>query len=191
MWRFTLTSLRRLNIATHRDLGYFFCALILAYCISGIALNHIDDWNPDFFINKSEVIVPESYSAETFTDAEARSISKLVGEEKYKVFDFPTFDQVKIYYHNATLHVNFSTRKALYEKLTRKPLFYETNVLHRNSLKGWKWASDVFAIALIIINLTGLFILKGKHGITKRGKWLVIAGFIPPVAALILFEILG
>ena len=41
---------------------------------------------------------------------------------------------------------------------------------------------------LIIINVTGLFILKGKNGIKGRGKWFIAAGFIPPILALILFS---
>jgi hypothetical protein len=39
---------------------------------------------------------------------------------------------------------------------------------------------------LIVINITGLFILKGKHGIGRRGKWLILAGFMPPLIAIII-----
>jgi hypothetical protein len=58
--------------------------------------------------------------------------------------------------------------------------------LHRNSIKGWKWASDVFAVMLILISITGLFILKGKKGLTGRGKWLIAAGALPPLIVLLL-----
>ena len=55
-------GLRRLNIATHRDLGYFFSVLVIVYCLSGIALNHVDDWNPDFILTKQELTIPANYS---------------------------------------------------------------------------------------------------------------------------------
>jgi len=37
---------RKLIIATHRDVGYFFAGLTVLYAVSGVAVNHIDDWNP-------------------------------------------------------------------------------------------------------------------------------------------------
>ncbi|HEX2898560.1 MAG TPA: PepSY-associated TM helix domain-containing protein, partial [Bacteroidia bacterium] len=67
-------------------------------------------------------------------------------------------------------------------------VFYQANVLHRNSLKGWKWMADVFAVLLIVLSLTGLFVLKGKYGLGGRGKWLVAAGLLPPLAAILIYE---
>ena len=149
MEKSTKTKLRRFNVATHRDLGYFLSTLIIVYCLSGIALNHIDQWNPDFIITKEKVHIDGFYSVKDLTDKEILSFSKKVGENSYKVFDSPTSDQVKIYYDNATFHINFSTHEGIYEKVTRRPLFYHSNVIHRNTVKGWKWAADIFAILLI------------------------------------------
>lgn len=180
--------IRRLNIATHRDLGYFFSSLIIAYCLSGIALNHINDWNPDFIIQKQTVKINEKYSVEELNNELINRFGKLVGEERFKVYDTPTTDQVKIYYDNASLHLNFSNGTGVYEKVSRRPVFYHANTLHRNSIEGWKWASDVFAVMLTTINVTGLFILKGKYGITGRGKWLIGFGALPPLLVLIVYE---
>lgn len=178
--------LRKLNVATHRDLGYFFTSLILVYCISGIALNHVDDWNPDFIIQKQEIKIGKSYKREAVNEKTIRNFCKLVNEDSYKVYDFPTNDQVKIYFEDASLHIHLQDRKGEYERIGKRHLFYETNVLHRNNLAGWKWASDIFAFCLITITITGLFVLKGKHGITGRGKWLIAAGFVPPIIALVI-----
>lgn len=38
---------RRWSIVLHRDVGYLATAMTLAYAISGIAVNHIADWNPN------------------------------------------------------------------------------------------------------------------------------------------------
>lgn len=181
-----ITKVRRLNIATHRDLGYFFSGLIIIYCLSGLALNHVDEWNPDFIIDKRTIHLTGSYKASEVNKSNIYIFNKLVGEERYKVFDVPTPDQVKIYYDNASLHLNLTTNIGIYEKITRRPLFYQVNVLHKNSLKGWKWASDVFAVMLIVISVTGLFILKGKNGLSGRGKWLIAGGMLPPIVAWII-----
>ncbi|MBE7441743.1 MAG: PepSY-associated TM helix domain-containing protein [Flavobacteriales bacterium] len=179
-------KIRRLNAEWHRDLGYFFSSLILVYCISGIALNHVDDWNADFILNKKEIQLEKKFDIGEITESEINEFNRLVGQESYKVYDFPTPDQVKIYYENSSLHVYFTEQKAIFEDVRKRPVFYQTNVLHRNSLKGWKWASDIFAFFLIAITITGLFIVRGKYGISGRGKWLIGAGFLPPLIAIII-----
>lgn len=185
MGKWQLKNVRSLNNAAHRDFGYFFSSLIVIYCLSGLALNHIDDWNPDFIITRDSVAVDGKYTKAEISRDVILQFSKAVGQNDYKVFDFPTNDQVKIYYDDASFHVNFVTGKGVYENVSRRAVFYESNVIHRNDVKGWKWAADVFAIMLIAINITGLFVLKGKYGITGRGKWLVAAGTIPPIVAIV------
>ncbi len=176
-------------MALHRDIGYTCTSLILAYCVSGIALNHIGDWNPDFVISKQAVSLPRTYEKSDITKDVVAEFGALVHEDAYKVYDFPTSDQVKIYYDNASLHLHFSTGHGTYEKVSRRPVMYQVNALHLNRLKGWKWASDVFALILIVLSLTGLFLLRGKYGMARRGKWLIAVGMLPPLLALILFEL--
>lgn len=183
----TVRKLRRLNIEWHRDLGYFFSAIIIIYCLSGLALNHLDDWDPDFNIYKTTVQFPKTYTKADVNDKIVHQFGNAVHEKTFKVFDFPTDNQVKIYYDNASLHINLETGIGHYEKVAKRHFFYEVNVLHRNSLKGWKWVSDIFAVMLIVISLTGMFILKGKYGVKRRGIWLVLAGFLLPVIAVLLF----
>ena len=180
-------KLHRWSVAWHRDLGYFFSSLIIIYSISGLALNHVDDWNPDFIIQKKTIQIPKSYQRTEINNELVKAFSEQVGEDHFKLYDFPTSNQVKIYYDNASLHINLDDRSGHYESITKRPLFYESNVLHRNSLKGWKWISDIFALMLIIISITGLYILKGKYGFRRRGIWLFLAGLLLPLVAVILF----
>ena len=182
-------ALSRLNIAVHRDIGYICASLILAYCLSGIAVNHIGDWNPDFVISKETVTLSRAYTRDGITREQILELGKLVKEDGFKIYDFPTPDQVKIYYDNASLHVNLSAGQGIYEKVSRRQVLYEANALHLNRLKGWKWASDVFALMLIVLSLTGLLVLRGKYGVARRGKWLIAAGMLPPLLALLLFEL--
>lgn len=186
MGKWQLKNIRSLNVAAHRDFGYFFSTLIIIYCLSGLALNHVDDWNPDFIITRDSVDVKTTYTKKEVNKNVILGLGTVVGESDYKVYDFPTGNQVKIYYEDASLHLNLSTGKGVYESVSSRAVFYEVNVLHRNSVKGWKWAADVFAIMLIVINITGLFILRGKYGLSGRGKWLIAAGTLPPVIAILI-----
>lgn len=182
-------AVARLNVAAHRDIGYMFSSLILAYCLSGIALNHVNDWNPDFVIVKHAVTLAHPYTKDEITKDRIDGFGKLVGERSYKIYDFPTSDQVKIYYENASLHLNIATGHGHYEKVSRRPVFYETNLLHRNRIEGWRWVSDIFGALLVVLSLTGLFVLRGKYGVARRGKWLIAAGLLPQLIALLYFEL--
>lgn len=181
----TLRDLRLFNIATHRDLGYLVSSLLVAYCVSGLALNHADIWNPDFVIHKTTVEVPVRSTTVDVTPSEVDALGRLVGENHYRVYDFPTRDQMKIYYESATLHVDFVAGVGQYERVARRPIFYQVDVLHRNSLKAWRWAADVLAVLLIVVNVTGLFVLRGAQGLGGRGKWLILAGATPAIVALV------
>jgi hypothetical protein len=183
-------SIRRWSVKWHRDLGYFFSSLIIIYCISGLALNHVNDWDPDFIIERQTVRLPAGLTRDAVGNVTIADFSQRVGQTSYKVYDFPTANQVKIYYEDATLHVNLETGLGDYEQLTKRPVFYQSNVLHRNSLTGWKWVSDIFAVMLILITVTGLIILKGRYGFRRRGIFIMLAGFMLPVIALILFYFL-
>ncbi|AOS83356.1 hypothetical protein BIU88_03875 [Chlorobaculum limnaeum] len=177
---------RRINNILHRDLGYFFAALIIAYSLSGIALNHVDDWNPDFIVTKKEINLDRGYAKNEITASSIERFSALAGEQSFRLYDFPSDRQVKIYYKNATMLLELGSGKGIYEQVSRRPLFYQVNVLHRNSVEWWKWVSDLFALMLIVITATGILMLRGRNGLPGRGKWLIAAGALPPLIALVM-----
>lgn len=178
-------QVKKIIIEWHRDIGYFLSGLIIIYSISGIALNHIDDFNPDFVIKRDTVKL--AIPITKIQEKDIQYFSKLVGEKKIKIWDQPTPNQLKIYYDNASLHIYMDEKTGIYEKLHKRIPIYHTNLIHRNSIKGWKWVSDIFGILLIVLTITGMFILKGKYGFSKRGKWLVLMGFIPPILGILYF----
>ncbi|MCG8375327.1 MAG: PepSY-associated TM helix domain-containing protein [Chlorobiales bacterium] len=186
MFKKNRESFRKINNILHRDLGYFFAGLIIAYCLSGIALNHIDEWNPDFIVNKTSLDFGQSYEMGDISDRVIAEFSSRAGENSFRLYDFPSERQVKVYYKDATLLVNLQDGTGEYEKISRRPLFYQINVLHRNSIEWWKWASDIFAGMLIVIAVTGMFMLRGNNGFSGRGKWLAATGLVPPLAAIII-----
>ena len=52
-----------------------------------------------------------------------------------------------------------------------RPVLHEMNQLHLNTPKGaWTWVADLYAVALLFVAATGLFVLKGKTGITGAGR---------------------
>jgi len=182
-------KIRKLNRDLHRDLGYIFFAMTVIYGLSGIALNHIDDWNPNYIIRTKEI--KADVSATTFKDISRENVvgllKKIAPDEKYKNHYFPSEDILKIFIKDGSIELDTQSGSGVVETSKRRPIFHQVNYLHYNPRKWWTIFSDIFAGSLILLALTGLFVLKGKNGITGRGAWLTSAGIIIPLIFLLLY----
>src|SRR3972149_2390502 len=123
MGSWQLKNIRSLNSAAHRDLGYLCSTLVIAYCLSGLALNHIDDWNPDFIVTNVPVTLDRAYTSNEMNNETLAVFGRLVGESDFKVYDVPAENQIKIYYDNASLHLRLDQRTGIYERVYRRPIF--------------------------------------------------------------------
>src|SRR5258706_14789218 len=64
--------------AIHRDVGYLAIGFTVIYALSGIAMNHIDDWDPSF--HASERVLKIKPVADDASDDEAvAQVSQAVG----------------------------------------------------------------------------------------------------------------
>jgi len=182
-------KLRKLNRVLHRDLGYLFTGMIIIYAISGIALNHIKDFNPNYTITLEQRTINIPHELSGNEKAGAIAILTIFNEHNnYRKHYFPSEDKLKIFLkEGGSIVVNLQNGITLYERLKKRPILYQVNILHYNPGHLWKWFSDIFAVVLITIAITGLFILKGKNGITRRGAWLTAIGIIVPLVLLLLY----
>ncbi len=172
----------------HRDFGYLFFGLTLVYSISGIALNHLDDWNSNYIIVRKEINIDPSRIYPGITKPEVRALMDEIGVGKdYKNHYFPQSDQLKVFLKNGSVMINTETGNGLLESVRRRPFFREMNYLHYNPQVSWTWISDIFAGALIILAITGLFLVRGAKGITGRGAWMTILGILIPLIFLWIF----
>lgn len=178
---------RKWNKAIHRDLGYIFFAMTVIYSISGIAVNHLHEWNPNYKITFQDVQFNGPVEKENIDTEIVRTFVKELNIGRYKKHYFPYNDQLKIFIDGGNIIVDLHTGAGLLEKVERRPILHAMNYLHYNPGKWWTLFSDIFAGALILLAISGLFILRGKNGITKRGAVLVSMGIILPVVYLIIF----
>jgi hypothetical protein len=182
-------KLRKLNRDLHRDLGYIFFAMTVIYGLSGIALNHIDDWNPNYIIRKKEITA--DISKTNFQNISRENVEILLKEiapdEKYKNHYSPSDGMLKIFIKDGSIELNTQSGIGVVETSKRRPVFHQVNYLHYNPRKWWTIFSDIFAGSLVLLALTGLFVLKGKNGITGRGAWLTSVGIIIPLIFLLLY----
>ncbi len=180
---------RKWNRMIHRDFGFFFFGMTIIYALSGIAINHISDWNPSYQIETSYYNIDHAQSFNHADKNKVLELLSLVNEEgKYKKHYYPRPGLLKVFLKKGSLILNTSTGDASIEKLKRRPLFFYMNYLHYNPGSWWIWFSDIYAGALIILALSGIIMNKGKKGLKGRGSIYLAIGIIIPLIFLIFFR---
>lgn len=177
----------------HRDVGYFLTGLVVLFSLSGVAVNHIEDWNPSYA--RATTAIDVGPLAATDLDGREREVvaktgisadevrgRRLASERSFVVF----LDE------GGEVSLDPTTGRGSMTRIARRPLLFEANVLHLNRVKGaWTFVSDVFAVLLAGLAITGLFMLKGANGLAGRGKWFVAGGLVVPVAFILHYYLRG
>jgi len=176
---------RRLNNVLHRDLGYLAAGLTLVYAVSGVAVNHRQDWNPSWKVEaETRTFAPVPVSdREAMTAALVERLA-LPGPPKSSFRSAPHL--VELFYDGWSVKADAAKGTATIERPRGRRVLREANFLHLNEPKGlWTWVADVYAVVLALLAVTGLFVLKGKNGLSGRGKWLTGIGVAIPLLALL------
>ncbi|MCX6280436.1 MAG: PepSY-associated TM helix domain-containing protein [Bacteroidetes bacterium] len=183
-------TLRRWNNALHRDLGYFFFGMTLIYALSGIILNHFksgDFTHPDYSKRYEQLTLALPTDGIDDKTYALKSLAQVHEEKNFKSFVSGT-GYIQIFFTNGSLYIDLNTGKAELEEKTPRYVLKEFNLLHYNNIKSWfTWFSDAYAVAMILLAVTGLFVLRGKNGIKWRGALLAIIGIIIPAIIIILY----
>lgn len=172
----------------HTHLSYFFVGVILIYALSGIAMNHLKDFNPQYMVSvknyRAEGTFPHSH---TFTQNEIVSLLKEVNEQdNYTKHFYPNASTMKVFLKSgSSFTLDTQTGQVNYEGLIKRPLISQLSFLHYNPGRWWTVFSDVFAVSLILICLTGIFLNKGKRGVIGIGGIELIAGLLIPILFLL------
>ena len=90
-------------------------------------------------------------------------------------------------FENQDVEIDIKTGKGEIITFLKTPIISQTMKLHKNTSNFWIYYSDIFAISLIIIALTGTIMIKrGKFSWKQRGWKLAVAGIIFPLLFLFL-----
>ncbi len=170
----------------HRDVGYFLFGMTIIYGISGIALNHINDFDPSYQkIKKSLTIDTSKYKLDK--DEDILKIVDVFNEsESYKKHKIKGNGSVKVYLEKGSIIIQ-PDGEVQYEKFKRRPILHAVNFLHYNPGKIWKWFSDAYAFGLILLAITGIFLVKGKHSISRIGLIYTVLGILIPLILLYIY----
>lgn len=182
---------RKVNRWIHRELGFLFFGMTLVYGISGIALNHhvARHWDPGLITRSTTMQYPEPLTQASVDRGTIENILKISGEkDNYKQYYFPGKESLMIYLKGGHIMVDMPSGEIRLTKIRNRRFFSEMNYLHYNKPKKlWTWFSDLYAFGLVLLAISGLFIVRGKKGITGRGGILTAIGIVIPLLFLLIY----
>ena len=167
--------------AIHRDMGYLAVGLTLVYALSGLAVNHLADWDPNFHNDERTVelgALPEGAS----DDELAADVASKLGITAKPREVYRAGDELEVLYDHRSLHVNTRSGRAIDEGQKPRFLLRVANWLHLNrGKKAWTYFADAYAAGLLFLAISGLFMIPGKRGLFGRGAVFLAIGIAVPV----------
>jgi hypothetical protein len=170
--------------AIHRDLGYTAVGLTFVYAVSGLAVNHIAAWDPNFVrtTTTSELGAPLPDD----DDAARTLVLTRLGIDETPKEVYREGDSLEILFEHRTLHVAVATGHVVDEQQKARFFVRAANWLHLNrGKKAWTYFADSYAVGLLFLATSGLFMIAGKKGLFGRGIFFVAAGIAVPVVYLV------
>ena len=177
---------RRLLRAVHRDVGFLAVGLTLVYAVSGIAVNHIATWDPSFEqFTRTITVPPAALAGDDQALAKAALAELGIGEAPSDVYR-ASDTRLEVTLEHSSVHVNTQSGVIAEEGQRPRPVLRSVNWLHLNRGKAaWTAFADVFAGGLVFLALSGLFMLKGRHGVLGWRALYVVAGAAVPIVYLV------
>lgn len=174
---------------THRDIAYFYLGLIIAFSISGIFLNHRQDWHPRrYTVSTTEVKVKLPDNQEMINDDFIASFTSENNiDDQLRRFQ-RTETSLRISYVSHDVEVDLASGEGIITTYKTTPVLGQMTKLHVDTSKWWIYYSDIFGVAMLTIAITGMFIQTGDKSFKKRGWKLALIGLLFPLVFLFLLS---
>lgn len=166
--------------AIHRDVGYLAVGLTLIYAVSGLAINHINDWDPNFKTYERErTIAPISADVPDEVAIATARAALGVGTPRST---YRAGDEIYLEYDYQKLVVYGDSGRVVEQGREPRFLLRVANWLHYNRGKrAWTYIADGYAVLLLYLAISGLFMIKGRNGLRWRGLILLGLGVGVPI----------
>jgi hypothetical protein len=169
----------------HRDFGYLAIGFTVIYATSGIAQNHIEDWGDVSYKATERTLTIPAIPDDVPDDVAVATVAKAAG------LGTPTSklragDEIRLEYANGS-KVTAIGPNVTVQSRSRRAFIGAANWLHTARQRhGWKYVADAYAVLLLYLAISGIFMLKGKLGFKWRGAVLISIGVAVPMTAVLL-----
>jgi len=170
----------------HRDIGFLCIGLTLIYAISGVAVNHISQWNPSYSVERVETNIG-TVSGRPMDPGTIRRILARLGETGQLESSYrPGPHSLQLFVEGRSILVDLDSGRVVHDRAIPRPGLREMNFLHLNHpKKNWTWVADIYAVALGFLAASGMLMIRRKT--MSRGVILTTIGFVIPLLFLALY----
>jgi hypothetical protein len=160
--------------------------LTIIYALSGLAVNHIKDWDPSFHqVQRSHRLALPLPGADAAVAAHV--LAKLGVEETPREVYRASDTQLDIVLDQLTFHVDTRTGHVIEEGQKPRTFLRLANWLHLNrGKKAWTYVADGYAVLLLFLAVSGLFMIPGRKGLIGRGGVVAVLGAAVPLLYVVL-----
>ncbi len=166
--------------AVHRDFGYLAVGFTIIYAVSGIAINHLSDWDPNFktYEKTSQIApIPAELSDDDAVAAARAALQLGPPRDVYRAGD-----ELHLSYDHRKVVIYGDSGEVVDQGASPRFFLRVANWLHYNRGKqAWTYMADIYAVMLLYLAISGLFMIKGRLGLKWRGTVLVLLGFAVPI----------
>lgn len=171
--------------AMHRDFGYLIIGLTFVYALSGLAVNHIADWDPNFTqVNRTHQVKLPLPEDEVEAGAE---VLRQLGVKQTTDEAYLEEGTLEIILPERTYTVEMATGKTVETGQEQRFFLRLANWLHLNrGKKAWTYVADSYAVLLLFLAVSGLFMIPGRKGLVGRGAIIATIGAAVPILYVVL-----
>lgn len=170
--------------AVHRDIGYLAIGFTVIYAVSGIAQNHIEDWGEVSYATYEKTLTIAPIAEDAPDDVAVKQVADAAGLGT-PTGVFRAGDEVRLEYANGA-KVTAIADTVTIQGRERRAFIGAANWLHTaRNRAGWKYVADAYALLLLYLAISGIFMIKGRLGLKWRGALLISAGVAVPVFAVL------
>jgi len=176
-----MNRFRKVCRTLHREFGFFAVGLTLVYAISGIAVNHAHHWDANYSRTR---IISSMTPVGTGPTAEIEPLvlNALNLDQPVKSTWRASETVFQVFLEGGGIDVDLESGQVTSHGFKKRPLLFDLNFMHLNTGKApWTGIADAYAGVLIVLALTGIFLVRGKKGLSGRGGIMMGLGILLPV----------
>jgi hypothetical protein len=177
-----MQKFRKICRTLHRELGFLVVGLTLVYAISGLAVNHAHHWDASYSRTLEHRAIEPPGTGPT-VEVVPMVLERLAPEAPVKNTWRDSDEVLKVFVEGGQYDVHLVTGEVIEHGFAKRPFLFDLNFMHLNSGKApWTGIADVYGGMLIVMALTGIFLVRGRKGLKGRGGMMMVLGFILPIA---------
>jgi hypothetical protein len=176
----TMRRFRKWCRTFHRELGYLAVGLTLVYAVSGIVVNHAHHWDANYERTAAVLSIAPPGTGAT-EEIEPLVLQRLALDRPVKNTWRAGPELLQVFLEGEGYDVNLVTGEVVHHAFRKRPLLFDLNFMHLNSGKGpWTGIADAYAGILVVMAVTGPWLVRGRKGLKGRGGLLMGLGIMLP-----------